>query len=251
MRLPDLMTPESREVFERVWDDFVATGEIADVEYDMVRKDGSLLPVSVSASSVRDETGGFVRTRSTVFDATERRRHLEELREMATVDEATGLLNRRGFLALAERHLALASRRGDDVSVLFLDLDGLKQVNDTLGHDVGTALIAEAGDVLRASTRASDVVGRVGGDEFCVMLMPGGPIAEAAVQLRLDAAIAERDARTSLACPLRLSVGSARTGPADQSPLGDLIRDADLHMYDHKVRRHASRPRPGDVTVAG
>jgi diguanylate cyclase (GGDEF)-like protein len=246
-----MMTPESREFFARAWEDFVATGEIVDIEYDMVRKDGSILPVSVSASSVRDADGKFLRSRSTVFDVTERRRHLQELREMATVDEATGLLNRRGFLALAEHHLALAARRGDDVSVLFLDLDGLKRVNDTYGHDVGTALIAEAGDVLRSATRESDVVGRVGGDEFCVMLMPGGPIAEAAVQVRLDAAIAERDVESSLPCPLRLSVGTARTGPADQSPLGDLIRDADLHMYDHKLRRRDSRTRPGDVTVAG
>jgi diguanylate cyclase (GGDEF)-like protein/PAS domain S-box-containing protein len=251
LRLPDVMTPESREAFERVWDDFVASGEIVDVEYDMVRRDGSLLPVSVSATSVRDEQGRFVRTRSTVFDVTERRRHLQELREMATVDEATGLLNRRGFLQLAEHHLVLASRRGEDVSVLFLDLDGLKQVNDTYGHDAGTALIAEAGEVLRSATRESDVVGRVGGDEFCVMLMPGGPIAEAAVLVRLEDAIAERDLRTSLSCPLQLSIGTSRTGPADQSPLGDLIRDADLHMYDHKLRRRASRARPGGVTLAG
>jgi diguanylate cyclase (GGDEF)-like protein/PAS domain S-box-containing protein len=251
LRLPDVMTPESRDAFQRVWEEFVASGEIGDIEYDMVRKDGSLLPVSVSATSIRDKQGRFVRTRSTVFDVTERRRHLQELRDMATVDEATGLLNRRGFLALAEHHLALASRRGEDVSVLFLDLDGLKQVNDTQGHDVGTALIAEAGDVLRSSTRESDVVGRVGGDEFCVMLTPGGPIAEAAVMVRLEGAIAERDRRTSLTCSLQLSMGSSRTGPADQLPLEDLIRDADLLMYDHKLRRRASRTRPGAVTLPG
>lgn len=249
LRLTDVMTPESCESFARVWADFVDSGEIADIEYDMVRKDGSILPVSVSATTIRDAEGKFVRTRSTVFDVTERRKHLEELREMATVDEATGLLNRRGFLALAEHHLALAARRGEDVSVLFLDLDGLKQVNDAYGHDVGTGLITEVGDVLRASTRDSDVVGRVGGDEFCVMLSPGGPIAEAAVQVRIEAAIAERDVRTALPCSLRLSIGCARTGPIDQAPLGDLIRDADLHMYDHKARRRGTRT--GDVTVPG
>ncbi|HEY7400883.1 MAG TPA: diguanylate cyclase [Actinomycetota bacterium] len=251
LRLTDVMTPESTESFARAWAEFVESGEIVDIEYDMVRRDGSILPVSVSASTVRDADGKFVRTRSTVFDVTERRKHLQQLREMATIDEATGLLNRRGFLSLAEHHLALAARRGEDVSVLFIDLDGLKLVNDAHGHDVGTALIVEVGDVLRASTRDSDVLGRIGGDEFCVMLSPGGPIAEAAVQVRIEAAIAERDLHTSLACPLRLSIGCARTGPADQASLADLIRGADLHMYDHKARRRGTRPSPGDVTVAG
>jgi diguanylate cyclase (GGDEF)-like protein len=92
------------------------------------------------------------------------------LRELALVDPLTGLRNRRGFLEIAEHELQVCLRRGSATALLFIDVDGLKEVNDAHGHAVGDALLRDVADVLRSTTRESDLLSRVGGDEFCVLL---------------------------------------------------------------------------------
>ncbi len=95
----------------------------------------------------------------------------EELRQLATVDELTGLANRRGFFALGEHELLVAARTRSAIALLFVDVDGLKKVNDELGHAMGDQLLKEAADVIRETIRVSDLAGRIGGDEFCVLLL--------------------------------------------------------------------------------
>lgn len=157
----------------------------------------------------------------------------EEIHRLSLTDELTGLHNRRGFHLLAEQALRHAERYGQDCSVLFIDLDGLKQVNDQLGHEAGDAMIAHAATVLRKTFRESDVVGRLGGDEFCVLALDSA--ADDQVDQRLLKAIHGFNANSKAPYALSASVGivhRANGGPARS--LEDLLATADALMYQQK-----------------
>jgi diguanylate cyclase (GGDEF)-like protein len=157
-----------------------------------------------------------------------------ELRHMATIDPQTRLLNRRGFMGHAEKHLDIAKRQLRPLALLFVDLDGLKHVNDTIGHHAGDSMIAEAGHVLKQTFRSSDVIARVGGDEFCVLLT-ADPVPD--VQGAIDRLVAETDARNAEpGRPYRLSFsfGVAEFDPVSPCTLDDLLQEADDRMYVQK-----------------
>jgi diguanylate cyclase (GGDEF)-like protein/PAS domain S-box-containing protein len=185
-------------------------------------------------------------------DVSERRAEREELRRLsddlkrlAITDELTGLLNRRGFTTLATHQAAVARRHSWPVVVFALDLDGLKQMNDRGGHHVGDAALRAVADALRAVLRESDVVGRMGGDEFAVMLVNATEDATASFEARLTAALGQRQGNGSesdyAGVPLSLSIGSASCGPLRRWSLDDLMRRADAAMYARKRRSQASR----------
>ncbi len=103
--------------------------------------------------------------------AMERHQLVSSLRGLSLTDELTGLLNRRGFTTIAQGHLRLASRTGQRFLLLFADVDGLKQINDTFGHHEGDLALARVSEVLRRTFRQSDVVARFGGDEFAILAL--------------------------------------------------------------------------------
>src|SRR6185295_2259116 len=141
------------------------TGEVL-----RMRQDGSELPCWVTATCVRDKTGqiaNYVRVFSDISQLKESQRKLSQL---ASFDALTGLPNRRLFHDLLNRALDRAARIGHRVGVLFLDLDGFKQVNDTLGHDVGDELLRGVAARLDKCVRAYDSVCRLGGDEFTIIV---------------------------------------------------------------------------------
>jgi diguanylate cyclase (GGDEF)-like protein len=173
------------------------------------------------------------RLRESVREA-ERQRNV--LREVATRDGLTGLLNRNAALDAVRLELARAERLATSVMVLFIDLDGLKTINDTHGHRVGDDAIRLAADALRSGARASDVVARLGGDEF---LISGGLVdSHSEVQAladRLHAAVAESMLQVdSLAVPLRCSIGIAISEPGDTAE--SLINKADQALYTAKKK---------------
>lgn len=102
--------------------------------------------------------------------AVERQRVQLELLNLALIDDLTGLQNRRGFLALGEHYVKLANRSGMPFLVAFVDLDGMKQINDTFGHQEGNRALVEAANVLKDSCRQSDILARLGGDEFAILI---------------------------------------------------------------------------------
>jgi diguanylate cyclase (GGDEF)-like protein len=158
----------------------------------------------------------------------------DDLRRAAAIDPLTRLNNRRGFLPIAEHQLRIAQRTREPVALVFVDVDGLKHVNDTLGHAVGDTLVAEAAVVLRTTFRASDLPARMGGDEFCVLLRGESAMsAERAVE-RLQAAVVEANGEPGRAFELSLSVGIARFDPDGPVSIDRLIEEADGLMYAHK-----------------
>jgi diguanylate cyclase (GGDEF)-like protein len=166
----------------------------------------------------------------------------DDLRRAAAVDPLTHLNNRRGFLPIAEHQLRIAQRTREPVALVFVDVDGLKHVNDTLGHAVGDTLIAEAAVVLRTTFRASDLPARMGGDEFCVLLRgDSARSAERAVE-RLQQAVRDANAEPGRAFELSLSVGIARFDPDRPVSIDRLIEDADGLMYTHKRAKRGLAP---------
>jgi diguanylate cyclase (GGDEF)-like protein len=159
-----------------------------------------------------------------------------EIRDLSLRDALTDLYNLRGFRLLAEQGLRVARRLDEPFSVLYIDIDNLKSTNDTLGHQAGSDLLVELAEILKSSFRETDIVGRIGGDEFAVAgQFSEAHIAQAAHQLQVSAEVANR--RHSQAPVLSFSVGCVTLKPSDQETLDDLLARADQAMYSEKRRR--------------
>ncbi|MBS1799601.1 MAG: EAL domain-containing protein [Acidobacteria bacterium] len=147
-----------------------AAGEIEEKEWTLVRKDGSRTPINLAMRAVRSESGeisGFV---GISFDITERRQMLQYVTHLATHDQLTGLLGRALLRDKTVEAVERARRYGTKVAVFVIDLDQFKRINDSLGHTSGDQILIEAATRLRRSVRSTDVVARVGGDEFVVVM---------------------------------------------------------------------------------
>ncbi|MGH8251537.1 MAG: MASE1 domain-containing protein [Steroidobacteraceae bacterium] len=162
------------------------------------------------------------------------RRLSVELEQLALTDELTGLRNRRGFLLLAEQGWRLARRTHAKCLLVFVDLDGLKHVNDTLGHPAGDGLLVDAGRVLTHVFRESDVIARVGGDEFAVFAMLDEHDGATAVSKRLQGGIDEFNQQAGRAFHLSMSFGVEELPPASDVSLDILLSRADRAMYGQK-----------------
>ncbi len=160
-----------------------------------------------------------------------------EMEQLALSDELTGLKNRRGFLVLADQALRMARRTRSKCALVFIDLDGLKQVNDTRGHAAGDALIADAARVLLRVFRESDVVGRVGGDEFAVFALLDEHDGAGAVNGRLQAEIEKYNGEAVPSMRISMSVGIEELSNNSDTPLDVLLSRADRAMYEKKRRR--------------
>jgi diguanylate cyclase (GGDEF)-like protein len=168
------------------------------------------------------------------------RRREAVLREATIRDDLTGALNRRGWYDAAARQLERAARDHDQRGLLFMDLDGLKTINDTLGHVEGDRAIVAAAELLRSCTRSGDVLGRLGGDEFVLLLADGA--ASDRVRDRIAFAIGAYNAISAEGFELHLSIGTAEWSPESPWPLDELVRRADADMYaDKDTRRTSSR----------
>jgi diguanylate cyclase (GGDEF)-like protein len=190
--------------------------------------------VSPSGRPLRDSSGCVTGAVCIYRDVSVLRQKTEHLTSLSITDELTGLYNRRGFMLLAEQHLRLASRTKTTFAVIFADLNGLKTINDTLGHEAGDRAIRSAGRVLRRTLRESDILARLGGDEFVALVSIPSESAVGAVVRRIEIALAEENAKGPL-FELSLSLGEAMFDPSSQRSLHDLISEADELMYARKV----------------
>lgn len=163
------------------------------------------------------------------------------LRKESTIDELTGLNNRRGFLMLAEQHAMLAKRTGERFMVAFIDMDRLKPINDTLGHQAGDAAIVEVADVLRTCFRGSDIVGRLGGDEFALILPVTAGNNEESIRRRLGQELSARNAQASRRYSLCVSIGIITADPQRSLSVEEMLAQADALMYEEKQQRRVCR----------
>jgi len=160
-----------------------------------------------------------------------------EMEQLALTDEMTGLRNRRGFLVLADQSLRMARRAKARCALVFIDLDGLKRINDTRGHAAGDTLITDAATILMHVFRESDVVARVGGDEFAVLALLDEHDGSKALNTRLHAAIEKFNAQAVPSMRVSMSIGIEELSPQADTPLDVLLSRADRAMYEKKRRR--------------
>lgn len=157
----------------------------------------------------------------------------EELHRLSIVDELTGLYNRRGFLTLSGQQLKFAERINKGIFLLFIDLDYMKWINDSLGHQEGDTALVETAAILRQTFRKSDIIGRMGGDEFAVLAIETAHEEREPVT-RLRDVLESFNTSGTRSYKLSLSVGTAYFDPENPISLDELIARADNLMYEEK-----------------
>jgi diguanylate cyclase (GGDEF)-like protein/PAS domain S-box-containing protein len=210
--------------------------------------------VSTTKVPLRDRSGKIIGLFGISRDITQKKRdelrladqaiqlaeQAHELERLTLSDDLTGLFNRRGLEAFGEQALYRARRDGTPVALLFLDFDGLKRINDTLGHGVGDNALRALASAIRNSIRESDIAARVGGDEFCLVLFDeAGETVEQVVKRVRDAA---EVARIEHALPFELSVsiGALRVDARTPGSIDHLLAQADRSMYIEKLGKPAA-----------
>ena len=175
----------------------------------------------------------------------ERDRLAEELQALSLRDDMTGLFNRRGFFTLASQQFKLARRIGHRCTVAFVDVDGMKRLNDSWGHAAGDEALRVAAGLLRDTFRDADIVARLGGDEFVVLMVEGQEASVRAAGERLAESVAVWRAAATAAWRDRfdLSVGVAECPNVETCDLDELVDRADAAMYTQKRSRRALRRR--------
>jgi two-component system, cell cycle response regulator len=154
------------------------------------------------------------------------------LHSLSLLDELTGLHNRRGFISLAEQQLKLSSRQGVRSTLIFIDVDNLKYINDKFGHREGDYALQQIAGLLRECFRESDIIGRLGGDEFCALLSDPGQTGDVLVRQRLLQLLRKSNENSTRFYKLSVSLGIVDiAGPHE---LDQQISRADALMYEHK-----------------
>jgi two-component system, cell cycle response regulator len=164
----------------------------------------------------------------------------EKLYRISLHDDLTGLYNRRGFFTLAEHLLKQAKREQDGLFMLYADLDDLKGINDTLGHQKGDWALIDAGNVLKKNFRDSDIIARIGGDEFGVMpIGKSGDNVELIIN-RFQKAVEMDNLKSKREYKLSISTGIAYFDSLSPCTIDELLSQADKSMYEHKKGKQAA-----------
>jgi diguanylate cyclase (GGDEF)-like protein len=164
----------------------------------------------------------------------------EKLRGLSLKDELTGLLNRRGFVALAEQQFKLAKRLNKKIVLHSSDMDNLKWINDTLGHQEGDAAIIEMARIIRESFRQSDIIARIGGDEFVMLQLEENDGDPDIVTKRLQNNLELLNSKGNRNCKILISIGTICCEPECRFSIAELLEMADKAMYEHKRSKQKS-----------
>jgi diguanylate cyclase (GGDEF)-like protein/PAS domain S-box-containing protein len=218
-------------------------------EKTLTRKDGRVFPCVITAFPYYNNKGELIGIVEGFRDISQHKKMENMLKEMSVTDELTGLLNRRGFLAEAKKHLQLVDRVDRSLYLLYADLDNMKMINDSLGHETGDQALVEAADVLKSTFRKSDVlgIGRLGGDEFAVLMFSTfEPCCNHPVRHRLEQQIAARNHQPGRGYQLSMSVGIVRYDPEHPCSVEEFLAMADKAMYLCKKERKNLGPDSAD-----
>jgi diguanylate cyclase (GGDEF)-like protein len=169
--------------------------------------------------------------------AIENSRLFGQIQTLAIIDDMTGLYNRRGFFTLAEQQIKLASRLNHAILLVFMDMDKLKQINDEFGHQQGDLALIDVARLLRQSFRNSDIIARIGGDEFVVLAMNANGSDATVLINRLRKKTSEMNNSGANPYHISLSVGTSAWMPGGPIDLDDLLTRADSQMYQNKRKR--------------
>ena len=221
------------QIMPAVWRDGSWRGEAMGLKFN-----GGTFPLEISISSVAG--GGLVHV---VRDITERKKLEDTLRNSSLKDDLTGLFNRRGLLKQAAPYFDFARRQKETLLLLFIDLDGMKRINDEFGHNEGDNALISTARILNRSFRSSDIIARLGGDEFTVLVTDLHANKEDAIA-RLNENLKAYNASETRGHKLSFSIGVATLEPERMTCFEELLEQADQAMYEQKrMKRQRSAER--------
>lgn len=219
----------------------------------MIDADGKIIQSSYSWENQNSITGKWYLVRDgiiewidgryvhieTATEITHQKAYEEKLKHYASVDSMTGAYNREwGYKIMQEMRTMAAAQEGEEVSLVFIDLDGLKQVNDTYGHDAGDTKIIRTISTIRSSVRQSDLLVRWGGDEFLLLLQCGVDSARNVME-NIDQKLLQASEQSDLPFPFSISYGITSLTDDLESNVDAIISSADKSMYESKMRKRA------------
>jgi diguanylate cyclase (GGDEF)-like protein/PAS domain S-box-containing protein len=208
------------------------TGIEGTYETQLRKKDGSRLWVEYSQQIIGEQ---YVLT--ILRNVSDRKRLEDDLRALADLDELTGIYNRRRFQEEVEKHLTASRRFGDPLTLMLLDVDGFKQVNDTYGHHTGDMALQVLAGALRGAVRETDLVGRLGGDEFVALLTRADDSGVDRVIGAFRRTLQVEDEASGASFRLEVTIGTAHSQAGDTCD--SLMRRADRAMYAEKNKKYA------------
>ena len=188
---------------------------------------------------VRSEISERILRRAIIYSL-ERHDILDSLYRATIVDELTGLYNRRGLHTLGNQQVELAKRHNDDIFIFYLDLDGMKAINDTLGHEFGDKALVETSNIMHKSFRTTDILSRLGGDEFVVVAVKAQHEFIPIIIQRVKDYVKKQNA-SNKKYQISISIGVSKIDLESKSPLDDAIHDADKKMYQSKIKNKKNR----------
>jgi diguanylate cyclase (GGDEF)-like protein/PAS domain S-box-containing protein len=233
----DFHSPEeTNELIENVKEIF-ETGESAQHEFQS-QTDGTYFLRTLSPVQAPD---GKTIAVSVISKDITQLKHLEEkLRLLSLTDELTGIYNRRGFFMLADQQLKMAKRLKGKTFMLFADLDNLKGINDSFGHKEGDSALIETAQILKKTCRDSDIIARIGGDEFAVFPVGTTEAFADIITDRLQKLLDAHNAKGSRPYTLSISFGITQSDEKAPLSLQDLLVQADRMMYEQKRKKRES-----------
>ena len=188
---------------------------------------------------VRSELSERILRRGIIYSM-ERHEILQSLYRTTIIDELTGLYNRRGLYTLGNQQIELAKRHSDDIFIFYLDLDGMKEINDTLGHDYGDKALLTASKIMHKTFRTTDILSRLGGDEFVTVAVKAQYEFIPIIIQRIKDYIKEEN-KTLKDYQISMSIGVSKVDLEHKTPLDDAIKNADREMYKVKVKNKKNR----------
>jgi len=208
------------------------------LNYETIRKkkDGTLFPVSLSVSNITIDgklTGGV----ATYVDITERKKLKEKLQKLAHFDVLTGSYRRGYGLNLLEQQIKTANRRNTLITLFYLDIDRFKYINDTFGHNEGDKVLKEAAKLFKSTLREVDIICRIGGDEFLLILPDTSPEKAPQIRERINKNLKKLNQELTKPYKIDFSIGLSCYNPSNPLSIEELIRIADENMYKEKKKK--------------
>ncbi len=240
----DYHTSDQTEWFSEKIQRAFQSGEAYQYEHMSKRDNNHFL---FTLSPIKSGNGEICAVSVISKNVTEIKQMQDKLRILSITDELTGVYNRRGFFSLAEHQLKIAARMGKGLFLLYIDIDNLKQVNDKCGHFEGDRLISKTADILKDNFRNSDIIARIGGDEFVIFPVEAEEGSTDAVLDRLQKSIDRINESALQKYPISVSIGKAYYDPFKPCSIEDLLHLADISMYKEKMKNKTGKIKINDM----
>ena len=230
-----LVMPEDRDFAKKRAVEMLKNEKILPYEIRVLAKEGKIVWILQSVISIRFK--GRLAVLGNFVNITEKKLMEEKLRNMSIVDDLTQLYNRRGFFMLAEQQMKISKRNNKEMLFFFIDLDGLKSINDTHGHQEGDVALIGAAGILKETFRDTDIIGRIGGDEFAALAVGTSETTRGLLMKRLNEHIDSYNESPKGCYRMSMSVGISVYNPENPSTIDELMSVADTLMYENKKRK--------------